>query len=98
METNELHRGRLIDHVQLVVKDLPASRRFYDAVFKVLEVPLGGEADDFFWYDELCVSTASSRAAQGTPTGRTHIAFQAKSQAMVERFHPAAIAAGGRDN
>jgi len=26
METHELHRGRLIDHVQLVVKDLPARR------------------------------------------------------------------------
>lgn len=29
METQELHRGRLIDHLQLVVRDLPASRRFY---------------------------------------------------------------------
>ena len=37
METQELHRGRLIDHLQLVVRDLPASQRFYEAVFKVLE-------------------------------------------------------------
>jgi catechol 2,3-dioxygenase-like lactoylglutathione lyase family enzyme len=36
METQELHRGRLIDHLQLVVKDLAASRRFYEAVFKSL--------------------------------------------------------------
>ncbi len=34
METQELHRGRLIDHLQLVVKDLVASKRFYTAVFK----------------------------------------------------------------
>ena len=27
METQELHRGRLIDHLQLVVRDLDASRR-----------------------------------------------------------------------
>ena len=33
METQELHRGRLIDHMQLVVKDLPASQTFYTAVF-----------------------------------------------------------------
>ncbi|MDQ4678305.1 VOC family protein, partial [Stenotrophomonas maltophilia group sp. RNC7] len=26
METMELHRGRLIDHIQLVVRDLAASR------------------------------------------------------------------------
>ena len=40
METTELHRGRLIDHLQLVVRDLAASRRFYAAVFDVLQVPL----------------------------------------------------------
>ncbi len=35
METQELHRGRLIDHLQLVVGDLQASKRFYTAVLKV---------------------------------------------------------------
>ena len=99
METQELHRGRLIDHVQLVVRDLPASRRFYDAVFEVLGVPLGGTLDDgAFWYDELFVSTADSEAAQGELTGRHHLAFQAKDRAAVDAFHRAALAAGGRDN
>lgn len=42
METMELHRGRLIDHLQLVVRDLPASKRFYTAVFDTLGIPLGG--------------------------------------------------------
>lgn len=99
METQELHRGRLIDHVQLVVRDLPASRRFYDAVFEVLGVPLGGTLDDgAFWYDELFVSTADSEAAQGELTGRHHLAFQAKDRAAVDAFHKAALAAGGRDN
>ncbi len=44
METMELHRGRLIDHLQLVVRDLPASKRFYTAVFDTLGIPLGGKA------------------------------------------------------
>ena len=100
METMELHRGRLIDHVQLVVKDLAASRKFYGAVFELLGIPFG--ADDpgqgFFWADELFVSTAESKAASGQTTGRVHLAFQAKDQATVDRFHAAAIAAGGRDN
>ena len=30
----ELQRGRLIDHIQLVVADIGASRRFYEAVFE----------------------------------------------------------------
>jgi catechol 2,3-dioxygenase-like lactoylglutathione lyase family enzyme len=98
METNELYRGRLIDHIQLVVADLPACRRFYGAVFEVLGIPLAGEGDDYFWADELFVSTAQSAAAAGQLTGRHHLAFQAKDRAMVDRFHAAAIAAGGRDN
>ena len=98
METQELHRGRLIDHLQLVVRDLPASRRFYQAVFDVLGVPLGGEGKDYFWADELFVSTADSEAALGELTGRHHLAFQAKDRATVEAFHQAALAAGGKEN
>ena len=98
METSELHRGRLIDHLQLVVRDLAASRRFYAAVFDVLGVPIGGEGDDYFWADELFVSTADSEAAQGELTGRHHLAFQAKDRATVDSFYQAALANGGTDN
>ena len=98
METNELHRGRLIDHVQLVVRDLAASQAFYSAVFDVLKVPMGGTGDGYFWADELFVSTADSEAAQGELTGRHHLAFQAQDRAMVEAFHKAAMANGGSDN
>lgn len=98
MDTNELHRGRLIDHLQLVVRDLEASRRFYQAVFDALQIPMSGSGEDYFWADELFVSTASSEAAQGELTGRHHLAFQAQDRAMVEAFHRAALANGGRDN
>ena len=98
METQQLHRGRLIDHLQLVVRDLAASRRFYEAVFQVLEIPIGGSAESYFWADELFVSTADSEAAQGHLTGRHHLAFQAKDRATVDAFHKAALANGGRDN
>jgi len=98
METQELHRGRLIDHIQLVVRDLPASQAFYTAVFEVLQVPMGGTGEDYFWGDELFVSTADSEAAQGVLTGRHHLAFQARDRAMVDAFHKAALAHGGKDN
>lgn len=75
METQELHRGRLIDHIQLVVCDLTASKTFYEAVLDALNIPLGGTADDYFWADELFISTATSVAAQGKVTGRCHLAF-----------------------
>jgi catechol 2,3-dioxygenase-like lactoylglutathione lyase family enzyme len=93
----ELHRGRLIDHIQLVVKDIAASKRFYKAVFDVLNIPLGGEADDHIWADELFISNKESDAALGQLTGRVHLAFQGKDRAAVDRFHQVAIAAGGED-
>jgi len=48
MNTQQLHRGRLIDHIQLVVDDLPTSRRFYQAIFEALDIPIEGSADDQF--------------------------------------------------
>jgi catechol 2,3-dioxygenase-like lactoylglutathione lyase family enzyme len=98
MEIQELHRGLLLDHLQLVVRDLAASQTFYAAVFEVLEIPMGGAGDAYFWADELFVSTADSEAAQGQLTGRHHLAFQAKDPAAVDAFHKAALAHGGKDN
>jgi catechol 2,3-dioxygenase-like lactoylglutathione lyase family enzyme len=98
VEVMELHRGRLIDHIQLVVKDIAASKRFYKAVFGVLNIPPGGEADDHVWADELFISTKESNAALGQLTGRVHLAFQGKDRETVDRFHQVAIAAGGKDN
>lgn len=98
METQEIVRGRLIDHIQLVVTDLEACKRFYGSVLEVLGIPLGGDGPGYFWADELFVSTVDSPAAAGKPTGRIHLAFQAQDREMVSRCHAAALAAGGKDN
>jgi catechol 2,3-dioxygenase-like lactoylglutathione lyase family enzyme len=98
MQTQEVHRGRLIDHVQLVVRDLPASQKFYAAIFDVLKIPMGGTGDGYFWADELFVSTPENEDAQGKLTGRNHLAFQAQSRAQVDQFYKAALAHGGKDN
>jgi catechol 2,3-dioxygenase-like lactoylglutathione lyase family enzyme len=98
MQTQEVHRGRLIDHVQLVVRDLPASQKFYAAIFDVLKIPMGGTGDGYFWADELFVSTPENKDAQGKLTGRNHLAFQAQSRAQVDQFYKAALAHGGKDN
>ena len=88
----ELHRGRLFDHVHLKVRDLEASKRFYRAVLEAVGVPLGGEGAGFFWADELYVSQEPALTVQ------MHLAFQAPDRETVQRFHAAALAAGGRDN
>ena len=84
----------MIDHLKLFVADVAASRAFYEAALE----PLGyrvmmdyGEAvgmgKDFpdFWLQA------------GEPT-HCHVAFRAGSQEEVQRFHAAALAAGGTDN
>jgi len=88
----EFHRGRLIDHVHLVVADLERSKRFYHAVLGALGRELSGEDSDFFFADELFVSTGATR------TGRTHLALQAADRASVDRFHAEGLRAGGQDN
>jgi len=87
----QFHRGRLIDHIQIVSADVAASRRFYDAVLGVLGIAVEG-GDEWFYADELFVSG-------GKPlTGRCHLAFQAADAETVAAFHAAGLAAGGRDN
>lgn len=98
METNHLHRGRLIDHIQLVVRDLNASQDFYTAVMSVLDIPVVSTDNGYFLADELVVSSAESPTALGELTGRHHLAFQAKDRATVDAFYSAALAHGGRDN
>lgn len=98
METNQLYRGRLIDHLQLVVRNFKASRDFYTAVLDVLEVPIAGTTENYFWADELVVSSVDSPEALGVLTGRHHLAFQAKDRATVDAFYRAALTHGGRDN
>lgn len=98
MELQQIKRGRLIDHIQLVVADLDASRRFYEAVLGTLGISMDGEADGFCWADELVLSSADSPAAQGKVTGRVHLAFQANDRRQVEAFYQAGLASGARDN
>lgn len=98
MEMQQLQRGRLIDHIQLVVADLTASRRFYEAVLTALGVRVDFEGDGFFSADELVISAKDSEAALGKLTGRVHLAFQAADRGVVDAFHRAGLAAGGSDN
>ena len=89
----EFHRGRLIDHVHLRVKDLEASKRFYHAVLSAI-----GLADAFvegkglFYADELFVDVADSYVTH------VHLAFQVPDLETVQAFHRAALGAGGREN
>jgi catechol 2,3-dioxygenase-like lactoylglutathione lyase family enzyme len=89
----QFERGRLIDHVQLRVADVDASKRFYKAVLDALGLGDAlNEGPGFFYVDELYVDKADG------PITRTHLAFQAPDRKTVDAFYRAALGAGGRDN
>jgi catechol 2,3-dioxygenase-like lactoylglutathione lyase family enzyme len=98
-----LERRVFVDHVTLEVADFARSRAFYEAALE----PLGTHA---FEHDsaegvafgpegaeDFAIRAADS--AKGRPrSGPLHIAFLAADREQVDRFHAAALAAGGTDN
>jgi len=90
MEAHQLHRGRLIDHVHLVVRDLATSKRFYAAVLAALGRRIEGEGEHYFYSDELFVSTPDEHS--GTPM-RVHLAFQATGRPCSDSMLPALLPA-----
>ncbi len=90
----EFHFGRLLDHVQLSVSDLARSRRFWEPVLTALGRGIVTESPKHFSSDELWVEAVKPGAA---PT-HVHLALQAPDRETVQRFHAAAVAAGGTDN
>ncbi|WP_287878890.1 VOC family protein [Aquitalea sp.] len=87
----EYHYGRLFDHVHLLVHDLAASKQFYRAVLQVLGRDLTAEGPDYFWADELFVSTATSGQHS-----HVHLAFQTGDPDLPQRLFQAGLAAGGQ--
>jgi catechol 2,3-dioxygenase-like lactoylglutathione lyase family enzyme len=86
----------LIDHLALRVRDLKRSRTFYEQALepfgvKVVESSQGPgfaiEGGGDFWIGE-----------GEPPAAPVHVAFAAADRATVDKFHRAAVEAGGRDN
>lgn len=86
--------GRLIDHVHINVANLQRAARFYQAVLSALGHPPGSLGPQSFSADEFYVS----EPGPGQRLSHVHLAFQAPDPATVDRFHAAALAAGGTDN
>ena len=98
----------MLDHTGIVVTDLSKARPFYDAVARALGLGIVTPHKDFFLLGRgpgqlpyLWIGTLRpSYWVQGSRPGinQMHVAFVAKDKAMVDEFHRAALAAGGRDN
>jgi catechol 2,3-dioxygenase-like lactoylglutathione lyase family enzyme len=86
----------MFDHIQLKVRDLKSSKRFYTAAL----APLGFTVE----YDDDGLIGFGPKGApalwlgEGESRGPVHIAFAAKDRAAVRAFYAAAVPAGGTDN
>ena len=87
----------MIDHVTLNVRDVEASKAFYNEALR----PLGYELT--MEYVEGAGYGADGKsdfflAQRGEPSAPVHVAFGSPDRETVDEFHAAALAAGGTDN
>ncbi|MCY1060455.1 VOC family protein [Nannocystis sp. SCPEA4] len=86
----------MLDHLSLLVRDLPRSTRFYTAALAPLGAVVG-------YSDENTAGLGLPDAPQlwlapAKEVQPLHLAFRAKNREQVRQFYAAAIAAGARDN
>jgi catechol 2,3-dioxygenase-like lactoylglutathione lyase family enzyme len=87
----------MIDHVTLNVRDVDASKAFYEQALR----PLGYEL--MMDFPGGCGFGAEGKpdfflAQRGEPSAPVHVALRSPDQRSVDAFHEAALAAGGTDN
>ena len=99
----------MIDHFGFRVRDLAAARRFYDAAVAALGLSVIDNGPTSFLVGRsaeqpipfLWIGTDSPAFWTGADTvsaSPVHVGFAAAGREAVDRFHRAALAAGGTDN
>lgn len=88
----------MLDHVTLGVTDVGRSKAFYDQALRPLGIErLYAEGDSFAGYGANGKAFFWIGLKDAAQTG-AHVAFAVADRHTVDRFHQAALAAGGRDN
>ena len=90
-----LRRGGWVDHLWVRVADVAASKRFYELVAPIAGFRLNQDSRE---RAQFVGESGSFSVVAGEPTEHVHIAFPARDDATVRRFHAAATSAGFRDN
>jgi catechol 2,3-dioxygenase-like lactoylglutathione lyase family enzyme len=82
----------VFDHVGIHVRDLEATKRFYETVLAPLGLELSAETDEYVEFGALSIGHRTP------PTPPIHFAFVAETREQVDEFHRAGVEAGYRDN
>jgi catechol 2,3-dioxygenase-like lactoylglutathione lyase family enzyme len=87
----------MLDHVTLGIVDIERSKAFYDAALRPLGIERLHTEEDYAGYgaNEKAFFWIGLRDASQTGA---HVAFASEDRETVDRFHQAALAAGGTDH
>lgn len=91
----------MIDHLSLGVRNLAASRRFYDAALAPLGYRCLSEDEGSLGYGRDGVVLwllKTDHPVYADPRSGLHLCLRGPDRARVDAFHAAALAHGGRDN
>ena len=95
---------KLLDHVSITVRDLAASRPFYEAVLGALGAVVAYERDDAIGFgqrnrpeDDSHTYLSVFQSQEASSDRRRHWCFRASSVEQVRAFHTAGLGAGGKD-
>jgi catechol 2,3-dioxygenase-like lactoylglutathione lyase family enzyme len=91
----------MLDHVSIGVRDIAATKRFYDAALKPLGYSCLSESEGSLGYGKdavaFWISTTKNPVPADSQSG-LHFCFAALTRKGVDAFHAAALATGGHDN
>jgi catechol 2,3-dioxygenase-like lactoylglutathione lyase family enzyme len=91
----------MLDHVSIGVRDVGASRKFYDAALKPLGYECLSKGDDYAGYGRKGVQLwlgQSEHPVKADMRSGLHFCFTAESRKAVDAFYAAAIKGGAKDN
>jgi len=91
----------MFDHISLGVRDIAASKRFYDAALAPLGYKRLSDGTTSLGYGSEAVGLWLGTTAHPVPADERsglHVCFAAPDRQAVDAFHKAALRAGGRDN
>ncbi len=91
----------MIDHISIGVRNVAASKRFYDAALQPLGYKCLSESPGSLGYGAkapaLWISATDQPLAPDSRSG-LHFCFCAPNRKSVDAFHAAGLTTGGRDN
>jgi catechol 2,3-dioxygenase-like lactoylglutathione lyase family enzyme len=92
----------MLDHMTFRVRNLAATRAFYESALAPLGYRLGHEGEHdgvrMLGFEQGGKFDTWFVEAPNNPSGPTHLAWHATTRAAVDAFYKAAMANGGRDN